>query len=206
MSDYKEVHCLPSGEVVDFYPNTHIYSVRGVEVPSVTTLVQKEYGNQYAGVNPEILQRAADHGTAVHKELQEWIETRKRFPEAEIISAFSEVQNYFTYVEPVYHIIPKDTERVVVLYDSAGVPCAAGRFDLLCTVAGAPTLADFKTTSSIHRTAVTAQLNLYARAAAQSGYIPSEEIQLGVIHLSGSTARFVPIVKLNPSFYLKFIH
>ena len=82
---------------------------------------------------------------------------------------------------------------------------AAGRFDLLCEVDGVLTLADFKTTSTIHRQLVTAQLNLYAIAAYQSGYIKTTDIALGVIHLSGLKSRFLPIPKLDDKFYLQFI-
>lgn len=195
---------MPNGAVVAFYPDTHTYVVNGVEVPSVTTMLSRVYGDTYAAVNPDILKRAADYGTAVHQELQEWIDIRKSTSGAEVVSAYPEVNNYFNLVEPLYKIQPIDTERVVVLYDPEGKPVAAGRFDLLCFVDGVLTLADFKTTSTIHKKLVTAQLNLYARAAAQSGYLQTENIGLGVIHLSGSVARFVPVPKLGEGFYLKF--
>lgn len=200
-----EKHVLPNGEEVLFYPETHQYFVRGVEVPSITTLLKKIYGDTYSAVNPELLRRSSEYGTAVHNELQQLIEMRKLDLGLPLVSRYQEVENYFKFVEPIYGVEPLETEKVVVLYDQEGTPAAAGRFDLLCNVKGGLTLADFKTTSTIHRQLVTAQLNLYLKAAVQSQYLKDSNLKLGVIHLSGEKSKFVPIVKLGDNFYLQFI-
>ena len=203
--DNFENHLLPNGTEVIFYPDTHTYFVDGKELPSITSLLTKVYGNSYANVNPELLKRSADYGTKVHEELQNLIELRKEDDGAPLYSEYQEVENYFKFVEPIYKIQPIMTEKVVVLYDDNNKPYAAGRFDLLCNVDGHLTLADFKTTSTIHRQLVTAQLNLYLKAAKQSGYIDSkDDIKLGVIHLSGITSKFIPITKLGETFIKKF--
>lgn len=202
----KENHLLPNGTEVIFYPETHTYVVGDKELPSVTSLLTKVYGDSYSAVNPEILKRAAEYGTAVHEEIQQLIEMRKENSGIPISPKYQETNNYFTFVEDIYKIVPLMTEKVVVLYNENGEPCAAGRFDLLCTASGKKTLADFKTTSTIHKQLVTAQLNLYLKAAIQSGYLDAnEDVGLGVIHLSGETSRFVPVPKLADGFYLKFI-
>lgn len=125
------------------------------------------YGNPYATVNPELLERAARYGTAVHNELEVLMAYREEWgaaPTPEMMH-FQEVRNYFAYIEPIYKIAPQLVERVVVLYNADHRPVSAGRFDMLCTVNDELCLADFKTTSTIHRPQVTAQLNLYRRAA-----------------------------------------
>lgn len=207
METVKEEYIIPNGTKVIFYPENHIYEVDGRQIPSITTLISEFYGDTYKNVNPILLKRSADYGTKVHAELQDYIE--KRFNHIDINPIeieYQEVENYFNFVEPIYKVKPIMTEKVVVLYDVQGNPCAAGRFDLLCTVDDKLTLADFKTTSSVHRQLVTAQLNLYLKAAKESGYIkPEEEVQLGVIHLNGSTSRFVPISVLGESYCLQFI-
>lgn len=200
-----ETYVLPTGEVVQYIDETHTYIVDGAELPSVTSLLNDFYGNAYANVRPEILQKAAEYGTKVHKDLQDLIELREMDDSIPLVSEYQEVQNYFNLVEPIYKIKPTLTEKVVLLHDADGKPVAAGRFDLLCEVDGVLTLADFKTTSTIHRQLVTAQLNLYAIAAYQSGYIKTTDIALGVIHLSGLKSRFLPIPKLDDKFYLQFI-
>jgi len=211
--DY-EKHLLPNGMEVLFYPESHTYECEGKTLLSVTTLLKNKYGDKYAAVPPDLLKRAADYGTAVHKQIQDLVEMRDSVlddPEAllsESIDLFKyqEVENYFKLVEPIYKITPQTMEKVVLLFDESGVPAAAGRFDMYGTVDGAPTLIDIKTTSVINRQSVTAQLNLYLTAAQQSGYFdPSIDIKLGVVHLSGETGRFVPIPTLAKGFYKGFL-
>lgn len=200
-----EHHLLPNGVTVDYKDDTHQYFVSGVEKPSITSLIRKVYGDHYAGADPEILERAAKYGTAVHNELKNLIEMRRENSDIPLVSEYQEVQNYFTYVEPIYKIEPLFNEKVVALYDDLNNIVACGRIDMYCLQDGQETLIDFKTTSTILKPQVTAQLNLYRLALKQSGYIDSDDIKLGVIHLSGEKAKFVPIVKLNNKFYLTFI-
>lgn len=201
----KEIYQLPNGLRVEFYPENHVYIVNGKPLPSITNLLKNVYGDIYADINPLVLKKMADYGTAVHNELQNFIEMRKINDSVPITSNYPEVENYFNFVEPIYHIVPQLTEKVVVLYDDHGEPVAAGRFDLLCTVDGKKTLIDFKTTSTIHKQQVTAQLNMYYIAAIQSGYPLDEQTQLGVIHLKNEKCKFTPIMKLNSDFYLNFL-
>lgn len=202
----EEHHILPNGEHVIFYPETHTYIVRGKEVPSITTIIQDHYGNKYSAVRPEILEAAARYGTRVHAELDDLITKRMQDPKTVIETELTEVKNYFDFVEPIYNITPIMTEKVVVLYDKVdGTPVAAGRFDLLCSVKGKLTLADFKTTSTIMRQSVAAQLNLYRIAAYQSGYLDHLDIDLGVIHLSGNTSEYKSIQRFADDFHLTFI-
>lgn len=202
---YKQ-YILPNGQVVYYSDDSHTYIVGGREVQSITSLLAYVYGDTYAKVNPAILKPTAEHGTAVHKEIQENIDLRMLDPEHECKCENAEATHYFTIVEPVWKIQPLMTEKIVVLYDPNGIPFGAGRFDLLCNVNGVKTLVDFKTTSTIHRPLVTGQLNLYRKAGIQSGYFSEEEgVKLGVIHLHGDTSKYAPIETLSSDFYLKFL-
>ena len=202
--DKIESFVLPNNEKVTFSPEDHKYTVRGIEVPSVTTVLKYLYGDTYSAVKPDLLQRSSEYGTKVHNELQTLIEIRR---DADIdvlpLCTTQETTNFFTKVEPIYHIKPLSLEKVIVLYNDAGEPVAAGRFDLLCEVSGELTLADFKTTSTIHRQLVTGQLNMYLRAARQCGYIDTEDIKLGVVHLSGEKCRYIPIDRMGEGFFKK---
>ncbi len=206
MSRAEEHHILPNGVEVIFYPDTHQYFVDGQEVPSITTLIQEHYGNKYSMVRPEILKAAAEYGTNVHADLEALINLRWKSPGAPLISEYKEVNNYFEFVEPIYGIVPQMTEKVVVLYGPDGKVAAAGRFDLCGTVNGKPTLMDFKTTSSINRQSVSAQLNLYLTGMLQSGYLDDiSDVDLGVIHLSGNKSTYTPVQKFANTFYLTFV-
>ena len=202
----EEHHFLPNGVEVIFYPDTHQYFVDGREVPSITTLIQNHYGNKYAMVRPEILQAAANYGTNVHADLEALINLRWKEPNAPLISDYPEVNNYFNFVEPIYDIVPMLTEKVIVLYGPDGKVAAAGRFDLFGTVKGKRTLMDFKTTSTINRQSVSAQLNLYLQGMLQSGYVDDiKDIDIGVIHLSGNKSSYTPLMKFADTFYLTFV-
>lgn len=50
---------------LDFDPGDHVYSVGGVVLPSVTQILSSMYDFKF--VDPEVLQRAAVFGTAVHR-------------------------------------------------------------------------------------------------------------------------------------------
>ena len=203
-----ERHLLPNGTEITYYDETHTYMINGKEVPSITTLIRDHYGDKYEGVDPEVLKKASEYGTKVHAELQQAIDLRNEDPVAPFFCETPEANNYFNQVEKIYKINPKFTEKVVALYDPNNNIVACGRLDLICDVAGDLTIADFKTTYSVNRQYVSAQLNLYATAARQSGYINNEEynkLKLGVIHLHGSVAKYVPVVKFAEDFYLQFI-
>lgn len=48
----------------------HIYLVDGVEVPSVTTILQPLANRAYSSVNPSVLEYARNRGSAVHEALE----------------------------------------------------------------------------------------------------------------------------------------
>ena len=200
-----EYHKLPNGAKVTFVDSTHTYMVDGVEVPSITRLLDIKYGSSYGFVDPDLLKKASEYGTAVHNQLSEFIDGRMKDPSFSCETTYPEVYEYFDFVEPIYGVEPVMTEQVVILYGKDGVPAACGRFDLLCKVKGELTLADFKTTTSLNKTHIIGQLNLYLIAAWQSGYIKDTDLKLAVIHLVGDEATLSPIPKLSPRFYLHFL-
>lgn len=200
-----EKHVLPNGIEVYFDPEEHKYYVDGEEVPSVTTMLQSHFGNSYAAVRPDILEASARYGTNVHNQIEHFIDLRKEDPNVEIVSEYDEVKNYFEFVEPIYKISPIMTEKVIVLC-FAGKVVAAGRFDMLCTVDGKMTLVDFKTTSTLKKQLVAAQLNLYLTGLLHSGYVKDiSDINLGAIHLCGSKSVYVPMTKFPKEYYLNYM-
>ena len=200
-----EYHKLPNGTVVTFVDSTHTYVVDGVEVPSITRLLDIKYGSSYDFVDPDLLKKASAYGTAVHNELSNFIDGRMKDPSFSCETSYPEVYEYFDFVEPIYGVEPVMTEQVVILYDKDNVPAACGRFDLLCKVKGKLTLADFKTTTSLNKQHIIGQLNLYLIAAWQSGYIKDTDLDLAVIHLVGDEATLSSIPRLSPRFYLHFL-
>lgn len=205
-----ETFTLPNGEKVEFIPESHTYLIRGKILPSITGLLTRIHGDKYKCVDPEILERSAEYGTKVHKEIQDLIEVRNSGFDIDnfILQSTQETQNYFNVIEPKYGLEPLMTEVVVVLYDRENNPIAAGRFDLVCkdTINKNTMLCDFKTTSTISTSLVSDQLNLYKRAAEQSGYFSPNEIKsLAVIHLSGEQCRLKMLQIFGEKFFDRYI-
>ena len=77
---------------------------------------------------------------------------------------------------------------------------------MFATVNGQNTLIDIKTTSQIHKQLVTSQLNMYLTGCLHSGYFSDiSNINLGVVHLSGETCKYIPIPKISSNFFQKYI-
>lgn len=51
----------------EYDPFAHRYLLDGDELPSVTRLIRPLFGNTYSEIDPDILQRAADRGTRIHR-------------------------------------------------------------------------------------------------------------------------------------------
>ena len=173
---------LPNKDVVYYQEEKHRYYVNGIMVPSITQLVEAYFGNIYGDIPEDVLQRAAEYGTAVHQEIQANLEGNT------IEVNYVETDNFLNVIAPRLYLEPIQCEQIVVIYDKRGAPIAAGRYDLLAytTEQKIKTLIDFKTTSTLHRQQVIFQLNLYKRGAYQSQYLTKEEyekILLNVVQL-----------------------
>lgn len=55
-----------------FVEESHQYFLDNVELPSVTTLIGEILGDKYEGVDADVLKRASEHGTKVHKLIEEF--------------------------------------------------------------------------------------------------------------------------------------
>ena len=61
--------------MVTYLDEGHLYlNSKGIIIPSVSKLINFELGNEYASVPPEVLQKAADYGTRIHKAIQDYEE------------------------------------------------------------------------------------------------------------------------------------
>lgn len=156
--------------LLEFDNDTHTYLYEGIIVPSITQVMRLKFGGMYASVRPEVLKASADHGTAVHKAIENWCLS-------EMPSDLREVRN-FQVLKNRYCFEVLKNEIPCVIKE----PCVAGRIDLvLRDKAGRLALADIKTTASFEKEYVGYQLNLYKK-----GYEDTygEEIQaLYCIHL-----------------------
>lgn len=57
---------IPDFPELTFEEKGHTYHLNGLEVPSVTTVMKPLSNDFYSTVDPEVLNRAASRGTAIH--------------------------------------------------------------------------------------------------------------------------------------------
>ena len=174
-----------AGHVVEFISEDHLYICDGVILPSITTMLKMRFGSKYTAVTPEVLNRAADLGTEMHKAIQD-------FEEQGIESELKEVKNY-KFLKKHYQWECLINEVPVILFQG-GEPIACGRIDMVGMIGGERALFDFKRTSQLDKEYLGYQLNLY-RIAYQQSY-GGEITALKGIHLRDDTRKLVDI-KIN---------
>ena len=148
-----------NGHELEYIDESHTYLVDGVIVPSVTQLLAKKFGHKYDGINPEVLKRAAEKGTAVHNAIEEWC---KHGTESDL----PELRN-FKFLQTHYKFDVLANEIPVILFDN-DCPIACGRLDLVLKMGDEIGLADIKRTSALDKYYVGDQLNIYRLAYQQT--------------------------------------
>lgn len=171
-----------AGRTLEYIDDGHIYLVDGIVVPSITTILKKRFGGMYDGISPEVLNKAAERGTAIHAGIEAYCKTGAE-------SDWEEVHG-FKWLQGQYDFSVKDCEVPVILFED-GEPIAAGRCDLVVECGGKIGGADIKTTSTLQKEYVAYQLNAYKRAYMQSYGIEWEF--LWAIHLRASKRKITAL-------------
>ena len=172
-----------NGHTLEYIDESHTYLVDGIIVPSITQILKYKFGGMYSGINKEVLQKAADRGTAVHEAIEKWCKAGEE-------SDLPEVRN-FRFLMDQYHFQPVNNEVPVILFDHNGDPLAAGRLDLVLREMGYLGLGDIKRTSVLNKEYLAYQLNLY-RIAYQQCYGDDIAFLRG-LHLREDTRKYVEI-------------
>lgn len=137
------------GRQLDFIEESHTYFVDGEKVDSVTQILKRLFPSKYSDINPEVLKRAADRGTQVHRAIEAYC---KGFDDGS-----NEVKD-FKFLQKHYGFVPIENELPIIL--DFGNKTYAGRIDLIMKMNGI-VLADIKTTSTLDKNYLGYQLNLY---------------------------------------------
>lgn len=141
-----------NGRTLEYDDDTHTYIVDGVIVPSVTQVLKVKFGGMYDSVAPEVLKRAGERGTAVHKAIEDYCTKGIDLGNTEV-RHFKFLQDYYGF-EPIRNEIP-----IIVSKDNVAV--CAGRLDLIIDINNDRAVADIKTTSTLNKEYLAYQLNLY---------------------------------------------
>lgn len=143
---------------VVFRESDHSYWLGKKQLISVTQLLKKHgLSTDYSGINPDVLQRAADKGNIVHKEIEEYAKNGE-------IGFTSELTDYINIAEEL-GFVADDSEVILPwgdIPDSEIGDCfLAGTTDLIGFIGDAVALVDVKTTAKPDIKACAWQLSLY---------------------------------------------
>ena len=147
-----------NGHILEFIPETHQYLVDGVIVPCVSNILAYKF-NDYGRVSREILNRASERGTELHKAIED-------FEQQGITSDLKEFKNYL-FLKRQFGFKNIENE-VPVLYEKGGRVLFAGTLDQVIEMDGKLGINDFKRVSAPNKNKIAYQLNLYKMAYEQS--------------------------------------
>lgn len=181
------------GHTIEFIEDGHVYLVDGVITPSVTQMLHFKFNHKYDHVRSNVLNKAADKGTAVHKAIEDYCVKG-------IESDLPELRN-FKFLQQKYDFNVYGNEIPVLLFKD-DKPICAGRFDLAIFKDGKTGLADIKRTATLDKEYLGYQLNIY-RLAYMQCYGGNIDFLAG-IHLRENTRKFVNI-PINEKLIWQFI-
>lgn len=152
---------IPQFPELEFEEQQHIYTLRGMELPSVTKIMQPLSSFIYSGVDARTLNAAAAKGTIVHNACENFI----KFGIVDISAEYSGYMDAFLKWHEDYspEILASETR----LYHK--VMRYAGTADIVAIVDGALTLIDIKSTYNLEEMACGVQLEAYAQAFKTDG-------------------------------------
>lgn len=153
-----------------FSDEGHIYRLDGMEIPSVTTIMEPLSRREYTGISDAVLMNAADRGTAVHNSIENWL----KFGMDDIDP------DYQGYLEGFYEFwdvcAPELVGSEVRIYHK--LYRYAGTIDMVAVINGELTIVDYKTTSKLIDKNVRVQLEAYSQALKSHGIEVEKKIAL----------------------------
>lgn len=131
---------------VEFNPDNHTYQYKGKQLNGVTPIVSWMFPSTYDGVSEAVMQAAAERGSLIHEAIQltDGIGVDSDLPE---VNAYKDILKQYGLKPLANEYLVSDKSAIASSIDVV--------FDDL-------SLADIKTTSSIHEDNVTLQLSIYA--------------------------------------------
>lgn len=145
---------------VIFRESDHTYWLGDKQLISVTRLLKKHgLATNYTGVSEEVLEKAANKGTLIHKEIEDYIKTGA-------VGFTSELSDYID-ITAELGFAAEDSEIILpageIPEDKVGEYFYAGTADLIGKIGDGYVLADLKTTAKVDKRAYAWQLALYER-------------------------------------------
>lgn len=144
--------------MIEFREDTHEYFLDGKKLISVTQLMRKHgLAPSYDSVPEAVLKAKAERGTLIHKEIEQYIKERE-------IGFTTELYHFIDQIKEK-ELKPIASEQIV--YNDV----VAGTIDLIFEDG---TIADIKTTATLHKEAISWQLSIYSYLCTTRGARPTK--------------------------------
>ena len=173
-----ELFKLKCGDL-EYYDDEHLYLFDGVILPSVTQIIDGKF-NDYADVPKDVLNRAAERGTKVHKQIENFCKSG--------VDDGSTAIRHFKFLQNQYNFEVLDNELPLVIFKD-DIPVACGRLDMTIEMDGRVGIADIKTCSALNKPKIAYQLNMYRLGLMQSYGVKAEFLK--IIHIRDNVRKFV---------------
>ena len=167
-----------NGHILEFIPETHQYIVDGIITPCVSNILAYKF-NDYRNVPQDIIQRAGERGTDLHKAIEDFEKEGKQ-------SDLKELKNY-QFLKKQYGFENIENE-LPVIYEKDGRVLYTGTLDQIILLDGKLGINDFKRVSAPNKSKIAYQLNFY-RLAYEQTYGKKIEF-LAFTHLRETVRKF----------------
>lgn len=148
-------------EELKFEESKHVYTLGGIQIPSVTTIMRPLSNALYGGVDESVLNKAANRGTAVHNAIENYLDFGIADIDPTFLSYFEAFLEWKNAVNPIVHGTEKKVYHKVYRY--------AGTADLIATIDDKRYLIDYKTSATVNEMLTGVQLSAYAKAFESHG-------------------------------------
>ena len=170
--------------MIEFKEDTHQYFIDGKEVPSVTTILNSL--TDYSFVNKELLERAANFGTAVHKATELYDQNNLDFNGLDE-SLLPYVEAWDMFLHDYKPEILSIEQRIASIYGYAGT------LDRYVAIDGQRFIIDIKSGTVVPKY-TGLQLSAYSQAVIEGGGKVDERY---VIHLQPCRYKVIPFNNPN---------
>lgn len=155
-----------------FEETKHIYTLNGITIPSVSTIMEPLNADKYSGISKATLDNAANKGTAVHDCIENWIKFDFMDIPPEHQSYIDGFMNWWKKNSP--KVVGSEIRMYHKLLEYGGT-C-----DLLAYINERLTLVDYKSTYVLSDMTCRIQLEAYAQALASHGIKVEQKM---ILHL-----------------------
>lgn len=158
---------------LEFEEVGHIYTLNGVQIPSVSKIIEPITTKGYQHISAVVLQNAADKGTAVHNAIELFNKYGIMDIEPTLSGYTGAYEDWFALRAPKVEACEYRFYHKIMRY--------AGTADLIATVGDETWLVDYKTSYTVIDKNYRLQLEAYAQALATQGISIDKKI---ILHLS----------------------